>query len=90
MVRFRERGVEACRKIETLRGSRLSRRSSWQTSWRILVDKIRTFECQCFWEVFSGAGVLSAAFVVAGWQVAPPIDVAIGPAFNLLGPCSLQ
>ena len=86
VVRFRERGVEALRKCETLRGSRLSRWSSWQTSWRRLVDEVRTFVCQCFWELFSGTGVLSAAFMDAGWQVAPPIDVVIDPAFNLLDP----
>ena len=37
-----------------------------------------------FWEIFSGRGVLSAAFSRRGWWVGPPIDVINDMQMDLL------
>ena len=41
---------------------------------------------RCFWEIFSGAAVLSNAFKQAGWLVAPPIDIQNTPTHDVLNP----
>ena len=36
-----------------------------------------------FWELFSGAGVLTSAFMDKGWWAGPPVDWALHPAMDL-------
>ena len=42
--------------------------------WAALAARIRRTGGCLFWEPFSGAAVLTQAFVNEGWDVGPPID----------------
>ena len=56
----------------------------WPPSWTALVQTIRTLERPVVWEVFCGMAVLSNEFEALGVTVAPPLDAARNPDYDLL------
>ena len=69
---------------ETLIGRNLPDQVKWPDAWRELVDTVRQLPTKAFWEIFSGSVRATKGFKRVGWAVAPPIDVADEPWFNLL------
>ena len=47
---------------------------------------MRALPFNVFWAVFSGSARATKGFKHVGWCIAPPIDVADHPAFNLFNP----
>ena len=62
---------------------------AWPASWVSMGASIRLLGVMCFWEIFSGAAGLTAAFMEAGWKVGPPIDILYDPNYDLLNPIFL-
>ena len=56
----------------------------WPPSWTALVQTIRTLERPVAWEVFCGMAVLTNEFEALGVTVAPPLDAARNPDYDLL------
>ena len=54
--------------------------------WRQLIDVVRDIKQRAFWEICSGAAVLTAAFAQEGWAIAPPLDICYNQAVDLLNP----
>ena len=63
---------------------------AWPCAWTEFVATVRGAGAPMFLECFSGTEVMSNEMRAAGYLVAPPVDVATTPEFNLLDPMFLM